>query len=131
MTAAPNWLRKTLHFMLLGAAAGIVTSLASVFTVFALAGRPDAITLPMMWGISVMIGAVFGSIVLPILAWWLLRDAPVRRIMLVAGCAMWMGSAVISVIGHGGLGPIVGLVVAVVWLRYLEPALAPVAVRAG
>ena len=131
MTDLPLRLRKTLRLMLLGAAAGVATSLASVFTVFALAGQPGAIIVPIVWEIAAMIGVVSGSIVLPILAGWLLREVPVRRIMIVSGCATWAGSAVISVIGHGGLGAIVGLIAAVVWLRYLEPALGPVTVWAG
>ena len=131
MTAAPIWLRKTLRFLLLGVAAGIVTSLASIFTVFALAGRADAMTVPIVWALGAMIGAVFGGVLLPLLAMWVLRDVPVRRTVIVAGAATWAASGAVSVIGHGGLGAIAGLVAAVVWLRYLEPALAPVAARPG
>ncbi|HEU4829249.1 MAG TPA: hypothetical protein VFT04_08630 [Gemmatimonadales bacterium] len=118
-------LRKTLRFTLLGIAAGMVTTLVSVFTIFALAGVPEAVTIPIIWGVSAMIGTVFGGIAMPILGWWLLPDVPVRRVVLVVSTATFAGSVLISVLGHGGLGALAGAIAAVAWLKYLEPALVP------
>ena len=125
MSATSHWARRTLRLVLLGAGAGAITSLASVFTVLALSGRGGAVGVPIVWGLAAMIGVVFGGVILPVLGLWLLREVPLRRVIVIVGAAMWVGSAAISVIGNGGLGAIAGIVAAVGWLRYLEPALGP------
>ena len=106
----------TLRFALVGILAGGLTCLAIVLVVFAVTGRLEAFERPVMWLVGALYGMILGGILLPLLAWTVLRHAPLWRSAFVIGGATWAGAVLFTILRSTALGAFAGLVAAVTWL---------------
>lgn len=118
----------TLRFMFVGILAGGLTCLAIVLVVFALTGRIEAFERPVMWLVGSLYGMILGGLLVPLVAWTVLRHAPLWRSALVIGGATWAGAVLFTLLRSTVLGAFAGFVAAVTWLA-VTPLLRPRAPR--